>query len=103
MSTPWKNGDEATARRVYSEGLLTFASVCLLAIGISVALAVPGWMGDALRLPPGGTAVMVMTVICTAVFTVIGALISRIFCELAVVQFKIHEALQDIRTQTARQ
>ncbi len=68
MAEAWKNGDEATARRVYSEGLLTFASVCLLAIGISVALAVPGWMGEALRLPPGGAGVMVMTVICTAVF-----------------------------------
>ena len=44
-----------------------------------------------------------LSLICTAIFVVIGALISRIFCELAVVQFKIHEALQDIRTQTARQ
>ncbi|MBL0228981.1 DUF4282 domain-containing protein [Thermomonas sp.] len=52
----------------------------------------------------GGTAAFgLLSLICTAVFTVIGALISRIFCELAVVQFKIHEALQDIRTQTARQ
>lgn len=70
MAEAWKNDDEETARRVYSEGLLTFASVCLLAVAISIALAVPGWMGEALRLPPGGAAVMVMTVICTAIFMV---------------------------------
>lgn len=68
MAEAWKNGDEAAARRVYSEGLLTFASVCVVAIGLSIALAAAGWMGEVLRLPPGGAAVMVMTVICTAVF-----------------------------------
>lgn len=68
MAEAWKNGDEETARRVYSEGLLTFASVCLVAVLISIGVALPGWMGEVLRLPPGGAGVMVMTVICTAVF-----------------------------------
>ena len=68
MAEAWRDGDEETARRVYSEGLLTFASVCLLAIAISFVLATTGWMSEALRLPPGGAGVLVMTVICTAVF-----------------------------------
>ena len=67
MAEAWKNGDEATARRVYSEGILTFASVCLVAVVMSIALAATGWMTEILHLPSGGAAVLVMTVACTGV------------------------------------
>jgi len=70
MAEAWKRGDEQSARRVYLEGLLTFASICLLAIAASIALAATGWMTDLLRLPPGGAAVLVMTVACTAVLMI---------------------------------
>lgn len=67
MAEAWKNGDEETGRRVYAEGLLTFASVCAVAIAASIALAATGWMTEFLRLPPGGAGVLVLTVICTSV------------------------------------
>jgi len=66
MAEAWKIGDEAAARKAYSEGLLTFASVCIVAIAASIVLAFSGWMTDILRLPPGGAAVLVLTVICTS-------------------------------------
>lgn len=67
MAEAWKIGDEAMARRVYSEGLLTFASVCLVAIALTAALAASGVMSEILRIPEGGAMVMVLTVACTSI------------------------------------
>ncbi len=70
MAEAWKDGDEEAARRAYSEGLLTFSLVCLIATLLAAGFAATGWMADLLRLPPGGAALMVMTVVCTAVFMI---------------------------------
>ena len=67
MAEAWRAGDEAAARRVYSEGLLTFISVCLVAVALSIGLAATGWMTEFLHLPAGGAGVLVMTVFCTGV------------------------------------
>ena len=67
MADAWKRNDEERARRVYSQSLLTFVCVCMIAIAASIALALTGWMGEWLRLPPGGSGVLVLAVACTAV------------------------------------
>lgn len=70
MAEAWKHGDEASEKRIYREGLMTFTLVCLLAIALSVMLAATGWMTSLLKLPGGGDWILVMTVVCTAVLMI---------------------------------
>ncbi len=70
MAEAWKKGEEERARRVYREGLLTFVSICLLAIALSGLLAATGHLTSFLHLPEGGAAVLVMTVACTALLMI---------------------------------
>ena len=70
MAEAWKKGEAETARRVYREGLLTFITLCLLALGLSSLLASTGHLTSFLHLPEGGAAVLVMTVACTAVLMI---------------------------------
>ena len=67
MAEAWKSGNEADARKIYSEGILTFAAVCLFAVVASIGLAATGLMTKILHLPVGGAGVLVMTVLCTGV------------------------------------
>ena len=67
MSGAWKNGDEDAALRIYSEGILTFASVAMITVFLSVAVSLPGWTSKLLHLRPGQSTVLVLAVACTAV------------------------------------
>lgn len=44
----------------------------------------------------------ILMLMATVALSILGILASRIFCEFIILLFKIHQALQDIRTQTAR-
>lgn len=68
IASALKRGDEEGWHRVYAEGLLTFSSVCLIVTLISFAVARSGWMTRVLNLPPGGSEVLVLTIVCTSVF-----------------------------------
>lgn len=70
MAEAWAQGDEKAARDIYSEGILTFSSICLLAFVISVLVAALGWLDQWLHLPPGGARVLVLTVFCTAILMI---------------------------------
>lgn len=60
-------GDEAEFRRALGEGLFTFTSVLGVVILGVIALAATGWMQTGLKLPPGGSLVLVITVILTGI------------------------------------
>jgi O-antigen/teichoic acid export membrane protein len=62
-----RRGDEVEFRRALGEGLFTFGAVVLLVILAAIGLAESGWMQAALKLPPGGSWVLVATVILTGV------------------------------------
>ena len=69
-----------------------------------IAQVIGGLMGlvssIALMDQSGGAGLLML--IATVVLSLIGIVASRIFCEFIILLFKIHQALQDIRTQTAR-
>ena len=67
MADAWKRRDVESMGRIYAEGILTFASVSLVAIMVSAVLSQTGCLTAWFHLPPGGAGVLVMTVICTAV------------------------------------
>ena len=67
MADAWKRGDFDSMEQVYSEGLLTFASVSLIAVAACTILSRSGCLSAWFHLPPGGSGVLVMTVICTSV------------------------------------
>lgn len=70
-----------------------------------IAQGIGGLMGlassIALMDKSGGAGLLML--MATVVLSMIGIVASRIFCEFIILLFKIHQALQDIRTQTARQ
>lgn len=67
MADAWKRGDRESMERIYAEGLLTFASVSLLAVAVSLILSLRGYLTSWFLLPPGGSGVLVLTVLCTAI------------------------------------
>jgi O-antigen/teichoic acid export membrane protein len=67
LANALKEKDEETFRRIYAEGLYTFILVVLLASAGAMILASTGGMTTLLRLPEGGAAVLVMTVLMTGV------------------------------------
>ena len=67
MAAAWKRGDTESLRRIYTEGILTFASVSLVAVAVSEALSLNGCLSTWFHLPPGGSSVLVLTVLCTAI------------------------------------
>lgn len=62
-----KNEDADAFRQIYAEGLFTFLCVVVLVSAGAMALAATGGMTSLLRLPEGGAAVLVMTVLMTGV------------------------------------
>lgn len=62
-----RNSDDAEFRRALGEGLFTFLTVLGFVVLATVGLAASGWMKTVLRLPAGGSLVLVTTVILTAV------------------------------------
>ena len=67
MAEAWKRGDTYGASRIYAEGVLTFAGVSLVAVAATVILSLGGCLTAWFRLPAGGSGVLVLTVICTAI------------------------------------
>ena len=68
-----------------------------MAFGL-MAFGMPGIL-EIVNDSAGMGILLLMTAVAFGAF---GILASRIFCEFLIVTFKIHQALQDIRTQTAR-
>lgn len=60
-----RNSDEAEFRRALGEGIFTFATILSFVILAAIGLAVSGWMQTILKLPDGGSLVLVTTVILT--------------------------------------
>ncbi len=67
MADAWKRRDSESMEQVYSEGLLTFASVSLIAVAVFAILSRSGCLTAWFHLPPDGSGVLVMTALCTAV------------------------------------
>lgn len=67
MADAWKRSEPESMQQAYSEGLLTFASVSLIAVAACTILSRSGCLSAWFHLPPGGSGVLVMTVICTSV------------------------------------
>ena len=68
MAEALKNGSEAAFRRAFGEGLVTFTFVASMAAVAGAALAWTGLPAEWLRLPPGGSLVLAVTVAMTGVF-----------------------------------
>ena len=67
MADAWKRGDTESMQRSYTEGILTFASLSIVAVAISELLSLSGCLTAWFHLPAGGSRVLVLTVFCTAI------------------------------------
>ena len=67
MADAMKRNDTESLKRIYAEGVLTFATVSSAAFVVSLALSLLGCLTAWFRLPPGGGTVLVITVVCTAI------------------------------------
>jgi O-antigen/teichoic acid export membrane protein len=71
MVSAARQEDETAYRRHFAEGVLTFASVVVVASVFLAALAWTGCLTEWLRLPPNGAAVLVVTAALTGSFMVV--------------------------------
>jgi len=67
MAEAWKRSDMKSMGSSYTEGILTFATVSLLAVVVSIGLSLTGCLSVWFHLPTGGSSVLVVTVFCTAI------------------------------------
>ena len=67
MAEAAKRGDTESLSRIYAEGILTFASVSILAVIACSLLSWSGCLTTWFHLPKGGSGVLVLTVFCTAI------------------------------------
>ena len=67
MADAAKRGDSVALKRIYTQGLLTFAAVSLAAVVLSALLSLSGCLTAWFHLPKGGASILVLTVFCTAI------------------------------------